>query len=351
MIDIANVQYRLVIMDEKGKQYNIKDYVDDLGWEQGEKELSTRISFTTRNEKSTQGLLSSIAKLGCLVGIFATDGKKDEEVARGYITTWKPSYSSDSDRFDVKCYDNLYNLQESQDNIYYSSGIGTKSAITKIFDNWEIPLGSYSGPNETHAKLAYKSESLADVILDILDEYDVKTTFFLVDIWTQKYPELVKEIVARGHEIGNHSTSHPQMSKLNETQIAKELNTQADNVLAIAGVRPVLFRPPYGDYNNRVITTARAQGFVPIQWSVDSLDWKNRGAQEIINRATKVKSGDIVLFHNDSQYILDALPAVLKYYAENGYSVVPISEILLTGETTIDIQGRQQPVSTKIPEV
>ena len=64
-----------------------------------------------------------------------------------------------------------------------------------------------------------------------------------------------------------------------------------------------------------------------------------------------LKSGDIVLFHNDSQYILDALPAVLKYYAENGYSVVPISEILLTGETTIDIQGRQQPVSTKIPEV
>ena len=133
-------------------------------------------------------------------------------------------------------------------------------------------------------------------ILDLLDEYNIKTTFFLVDIWTQKYPELVKEIVARGHEIGNHSTSHPQMSKLNETQIAKELNTQADNVLAIAGVRPVLFRPPYGDYNNRVITTARAQGFVPIQWSVDSLDWKNRGAQEIINRATKVKSGDIVLY-------------------------------------------------------
>ena len=188
-------------------------------------------------------------------------------------------------------------------------------------------------------------------ILDLLDEYNIKTTFFLVDIWTQKYPELVKEIVARGHEIGNHSTSHPQMSKLNETQIAKELNTQADNVLAIAGVRPVLFRPPYGDYNNRVITTARAQGFVPIQWSVDSLDWKNRGAQEIINRATKVKSGDIVLFHNDSQYILDALPAVLTYYAESGDSVVPISEILLTGETTIDIQGRQQPVSTKIPEV
>ena len=112
----------------------------------GRKELSTRISFTTRNEKSTQGLLSSIAKarMSCWNICYGWK-KKDEEVARGYITTWKPSYSSDSDRFDVKCYDNLYNLQESQDNIYYSSGIGTKSAIMKIFDNWEIPLGSYSG--------------------------------------------------------------------------------------------------------------------------------------------------------------------------------------------------------------
>ena len=113
----------------------------------------------------------------------------------------------------------------------------------------------------------------------------------------------------------------------------------------------MLFRPPYGDYNNRVITTARAQGFVPIQWSVDSLDWKNRGAQEIINRATKVKSGDIVLFHNDSQYILDALPAILKSYQAQGLTVVPVSELLLSGETTIDTQGRQRPAATTIPEV
>lgn len=170
MIDLSKIRYRLVIMDENGKQYNIKDYVEDIGWEQGEKELATRISFSTRNERSTNGLLSDIAKLGCLVGIFATDGKTDTEVARGYITTWNPKYSANDDVFNVKCYDNLYNLQESQDNIYYSSGIGTKSAITKIFDDWQIPLGEYQGPNETHAKLVYKSETLADAILDILDD-------------------------------------------------------------------------------------------------------------------------------------------------------------------------------------
>lgn len=189
-------------------------------------------------------------------------------------------------------------------------------------------------------------------ILDILDEYGVKTTFFLVDIWTQKYPELAKEIAARGHEIGNHSTSHPEMSKLSAGQISQELQTMSDHLEAVTGTRPRLFRPPYGDYDNEVVLTARQEGYEVIQWSVDSLDWKNRGVDDLVSRATKkVKSGDIVLFHNDSQYITDALPAVLKYYQEQGFSVVPVSELLLDGETTIDTQGRQRPAATTIPEV
>lgn len=233
----------------------------------------------------------------------------------------------------------------------YMSALG--GSVSVVSGKRELPIYSVKREDKVIA-ISFDAAWGGDKtlgILDILDEYDVKTTFFLVDIWTQKYPDLVREIASRGHELGNHSTTHPQMSRLSEAQIKTELNTQADNVQAITGVRPVLFRPPYGDYNNRVIATARAQGYIPIQWSVDSLDWKNRGVQEIVTRATKVNSGDIVLFHNDSQYILDALPQVLKFYTENGYSVVPISEILLTGETTIDIQGRQQPVSTTIPEV
>ena len=189
-------------------------------------------------------------------------------------------------------------------------------------------------------------------ILDILDEYGVKTTFFMVDIWTQRFPDLAKEIAARGHEIGNHSTTHPKMSTLSREQILKELDTMADNVKAITGVRPTLFRPPYGDYNNDVVLVARDAGYEPIQWSVDSLDWKNKGVQPLIDRATKnVKSGDIVLFHNDSKYILDALPTILKSYREQGFTVVPISELLLTGETTLDAQGIQRPAPTTIPEV
>lgn len=188
-------------------------------------------------------------------------------------------------------------------------------------------------------------------LLDILDAYGVKTTFFVVDTWVQRYPELVKEVAARGHEIGNHSTTHPQMTKLSRDRIRQELDTVAGHIEELTGTRPVLFRPPYGDYNNDVVLTARAEGYQVIQWSVDSLDWKNLGAATMIDRVTRsVHNGDIVLFHNDSKYILDALPTILKSYQEQGFTVVPVSQLLLTGETTIDAQGRQHPAAT-VPEV
>jgi peptidoglycan/xylan/chitin deacetylase (PgdA/CDA1 family) len=189
-------------------------------------------------------------------------------------------------------------------------------------------------------------------ILDILDEFGVKTTFFMVDIWTERFPDLVREIAARGHDIGNHSATHPKMSTLSREKILEELTTMADNAEKVCGARPVLFRPPYGDYSNDVVLTARAAGYEVIQWSVDSLDWKNKGAQAMISRATqRVQSGDIVLFHNDSKYILDALPAILKSYQQQGLTVVPVGQLLLTGETTLDVQGKQHPVGATVPEV
>ena len=178
-------------------------------------------------------------------------------------------------------------------------------------------------------------------LLDILDEYGVKTTFFLVDIWVKAYPDLVKEIAARGHEIGNHSTTHPHMSQLSEAQIREELETQAARVQALTGAKPTLFRPPYGDYNDRLVRTARGEGYEVIQWSVDSQDWKNRGTEDIVRRAKKAQAGDIVLFHNDADFTVDALPEVLDDYKARGLTVLPVSQLLLTGETTVDAQGKQ----------
>ena len=181
-------------------------------------------------------------------------------------------------------------------------------------------------------------------ILDLLDQYNAKATFFLVGIWVDKYPELVKEIHDRGHEIGNHSDSHPHMTQISESKMRQELAGMSDKLEAITGERPTLFRPPYGDYNNAVVLTSRAEGYECVQWSVDSLDWKNRGVQDLVTRATKnVQAGDIILFHNDSKYILDALPTVLKSYQDQGFTLIPVGEILLQGDTTIDVQGKQHP--------
>ncbi len=183
-------------------------------------------------------------------------------------------------------------------------------------------------------------------ILDLLDEYNAKATFFLVGIWVDKYPELVKEIAARGHEIGNHSDSHAHFTQISESKIRQELTSCNDKIEALTGTRPTLFRPPYGDYNSKVITVVRDAGFEAVQWSIDSLDWKNRGVDDLVKRATSnVQNGDIILFHNDSEYIVEALPAILSYYQEQGFTMIPAKDILLSGKTTIDVQGKQHPAA------
>lgn len=183
-------------------------------------------------------------------------------------------------------------------------------------------------------------------LLNILDRYEARTTFFLVGFWAEKYPELVAEIVARGHEIGNHSATHPHMSQLSAAQIREELRKTSDLVKSITGQPTTLFRPPYGEYNDLVVRVSREEGYECVQWNVDSLDWKNLGTQNMISQCTKaVNPGDIVLFHNDSKYILEALPTILEYYTQAGYRIIPISELLLEGETWIDHTGKQHPVT------
>ena len=179
-------------------------------------------------------------------------------------------------------------------------------------------------------------------ILDILDRYGVKTTFFLVGFWAEAHPDLVAELVARGHEIGNHSATHPHMAQQTAAQIREELRTTSDLVKSITGKPTTLFRPPYGEYNDTVVRVSREEGYECVQWNVDSLDWKNISAQDMIYRCTKnLSPGDIVLFHNYSKYILDALPAILEYYQQAGYNIIPVSQILLQGETWIDHAGTQ----------
>lgn len=174
MLDLSKITYRLVVMDESSQQYNVKDYVQDLGFEENKNEISVRISFTLRNEETSKGKLSSLIKPGCLVGVFANDGTTDGEVARGFVTEWNPQQSSSADDLKITAYGKLYDLQKSQDNKYYSSGTGTQSIITELFDDYEVPTNGYSGPNVSHGKLKYSSSYVSDIIMDVLDDAEKK---------------------------------------------------------------------------------------------------------------------------------------------------------------------------------
>ena len=179
-------------------------------------------------------------------------------------------------------------------------------------------------------------------LIDILDKYGVKATFFVVGEWVDRYPESVKALYDAGHEVMNHSNVHPHMSKLSAQQIVAEVGACNDKVEAITGVRPTLFRCPYGEYDDNVVSTIQGMGMNVIQWDTDSLDWKDLSATEIYKRVTgKVGPGSIVLFHNAGLHTPEALPSILEYLQSEGYTIVPISEIILTGDTYMDHTGRQ----------
>ena len=187
---------------------------------------------------------------------------------------------------------------------------------------------------------AWGNEDTQDLI-DILGQYGVKATFFVVGDWVEKYPESVKALYDAGHEVMTHSDDHAHFNKLTKEQIVDNINAGCDKIEAVTGERPTLFRCPYGEYDDHVIETLTEMGMKTIQWDVDSLDWKDLSAAEITRRVSeKAKSGSIVLFHNAAKHTPEALPGVIEYLLQNGFRIVPVSEILLTGDYVMDHTGR-----------
>lgn len=184
------------------------------------------------------------------------------------------------------------------------------------------------------------------MLIDILNKYNVHATFFVVGEWVDKYPESVKALADAGNEVMNHSSTHPHMAQLSAEQIQTEVNTCADKIEAVTGTRPTLFRCPYGEYNDTVVSTINGLGMHVIQWDVDSLDWKGLSSDEITSRVlTRVQPGSIVLFHNAAEHTPEALAGIIEALIADGYSIIPISQMILPGDTSIDPNGRQCPAA------
>ncbi len=183
-------------------------------------------------------------------------------------------------------------------------------------------------------------------LIKILDEYKIKTTFFVVGSWVDKYPESVKALHDAGHEIMNHSDSHPHMTKISKEKMISEIEECDRKIEAITGKEVSLFRPPYGDYNKDVVDTMIKQNHYTVQWSVDSLDWKDLTSEQIHKRVTEnIHPGAIVLFHNAAKNTPAALPQILKTLTEDGYKIVPVSELIYKDNYTIDHTGKQIPLT------
>lgn len=182
-----------------------------------------------------------------------------------------------------------------------------------------------------------------DTLIEVLSRYNAPATFFVVGGWVDKYPEEVKRLNDAGNDVMNHSSTHPYMTKLSEAQMKEQLENCNEKIAAITGKAPTLFRCPYGDYNNTVVSTVESIGMKAIQWDVDSLDWKDTSTVEsIVTRVTeKVKPGSIVLFHNDADHTPEALPIILEKLIADGYTFVKVAELIAYDNYTIDNTGMQ----------
>lgn len=219
-------------------------------------------------------------------------------------------------------------------------------SVSSVFSsNRELPIYSVETPKSVVSftfDCAWGGDDIPE-ILNILDKYGVKATFFLVGDWMNKYPDNAKMIDKRGHEIANHSDTHPNMAGLKETEVKNEITNANNKILNLTGKTNTLFRAPYGEYNNTLIKTAKTMGMYTIQWDVDSLDWKELGVNAIIDRVgQKAHNGSIILFHNDTKYTVAALPTVIENLKNKGYQFAKVSDMIIKNDYYIDYKGVQK---------
>ncbi|NLZ39428.1 MAG: polysaccharide deacetylase family protein [Firmicutes bacterium] len=166
-------------------------------------------------------------------------------------------------------------------------------------------------------------------ILDILDRHGISCTFFLTGEWIRKNPNLAREIAVRGHEIGQHSYSHKNLTEMDDEELAEDFKKMSESLQEELNLQTNLFRPPYGELDQRVFKYAQEHGYVTVVWSINPHDWQNPGKDEIINRIFKqLHNGAIILLHTNSEETVEALPIILQRLHFQGYKVLTFSELV-----------------------
>jgi peptidoglycan-N-acetylglucosamine deacetylase len=182
--------------------------------------------------------------------------------------------------------------------------------------------------------------------MDALKKEKADATFFVMGLWANENPDMVKSISKAGYEIGSHSMNHMRYPDLTETAVLEEANDAADLIFQLTGYDTKLLRLPYGAFNTADIMALEGAGFIPIKWSLDSLDWKGGDAKKIADTVlSNVKSGDIIMFQNNMEATPEALGSIILGLREDGYKVVKLSDMLIPDNYAVDSQGTQKTFS------
>lgn len=190
---------------------------------------------------------------------------------------------------------------------------------------------------------AWGTEDLPE-ILSILEKHHAPSTFFVTGQWANDNPDAIKAIDAAGHEIANHGNKHKHMSQLTNEEMIKEMKDCHDTIYTLIGKDMTLFRAPYSDWNEDVVSVAHSLGYMSINQSVDSLDWKDYGIDSIIQTVCEHKNlenGSIILLHNGATYTKDALDQLLTSLESKGYSFILVSDLIYTKDYYLDHTGKQ----------
>jgi peptidoglycan/xylan/chitin deacetylase (PgdA/CDA1 family) len=166
-------------------------------------------------------------------------------------------------------------------------------------------------------------------ILDIMDRYQLSSTFFLTGNWVRRNPDLAREIILRGHEIGQHSFSHQRLTELGDNELAREFEQMEKALRDELDVSTELFRPPYGEIDERVRDFAAARGYTTVLWSINPHDWLNPGTELLACTVLqKVHPGAIILLHTSASQLPEALPVIIEGLRAEGYAMLPLSSLL-----------------------
>ena len=181
-----------------------------------------------------------------------------------------------------------------------------------------------------------------DKILEVLEKEQVKATFFMVGEWIEKNEESAKKIFNAGHELANHSYSHPHVNNIGYDKNSEQISKCSELIQKITGKPSTLYRGPYGEYNNTVIQSAKDNNHQTIQWSIDSLDYKSLTGEQMWERIEpKLQNGSIILMHNGTENTANSLEFLITNIKNKGYKLVTVSDLIYKDNFGIDNNGMQ----------